>query len=74
MGVHEKQQQIRCIACKGAPFPPTLPRPTVTILPLQLPLCELNTEKGQMEVSIIAIRYDLFLELECKDLTIVTKI
>ncbi|XP_030855672.1 WD repeat and HMG-box DNA-binding protein 1 isoform X2 [Strongylocentrotus purpuratus] len=49
VGVHEKQQQIRCIACKGAPFPPTLPRPTVTILPLQLPLCELNTEKGQME-------------------------
>nr|XP_054758246.1 WD repeat and HMG-box DNA-binding protein 1-like [Lytechinus pictus] len=49
VGVHEKQQQIRCISCKGTPFPPTLPRPTVSILPLQLPLCELNTEKGQME-------------------------
>ena len=53
VGVHEKQQQIRCIQCKGAAFPPTLPRPSVTVLPLQLPLCDLTTEKGQMEVCKI---------------------
>lgn len=40
----------RCIPCKGAKFPPTLPRPTVTILPLKLPYCQMSSEKGQMEV------------------------
>lgn len=40
----------RCIPCKGARFPPTLPRPAVAILPFQLPYCQVATEKGQMEV------------------------
>lgn len=40
----------RCIPCKGARFPPTLPRPAVAILPFKLPYCQVTTEKGQMEV------------------------
>lgn len=40
----------RCIPCKGARFPPTLPRPAVAILPFTLPYCQVTTEKGQMEV------------------------
>lgn len=40
----------RCIPCKGARFPPTLPRPAVAILPFKLPYCQVETEKGQMEV------------------------
>ncbi|KAK2502100.1 hypothetical protein MC885_006417 [Smutsia gigantea] len=38
-----------CIPCKGAQFPPTLPRPAVAILPFKLPYCQTTTEKGQME-------------------------
>ncbi|XP_071476243.1 WD repeat and HMG-box DNA-binding protein 1-like [Diadema antillarum] len=49
VGIHENLQQLRCISCKGATFPPTLPRPAVTVLPLKLPMCEMTTEKGQME-------------------------
>ncbi|NXO02703.1 WDHD1 protein, partial [Rhinopomastus cyanomelas] len=49
VGVHENTQQLRCIPCKGARFPPTLPRPAVAILPFQLPYCQVTTEKGQME-------------------------
>lgn len=49
IGIHENPQQLRCIPCKGAKFPPTLPRPTVTILPLKLPYCQMSSEKGQME-------------------------
>ncbi|KAI1895287.1 hypothetical protein AGOR_G00104740 [Albula goreensis] len=49
VGVHENPQQLRCIPCKGSRFPPTLPRPAVTILPFKLPLCQTTTEKGQME-------------------------
>ncbi|XP_061594098.1 WD repeat and HMG-box DNA-binding protein 1 [Cololabis saira] len=49
VGVHENPQQLRCIPCKGARYPPTLPRPAVAILPFKLPLCQIATEKGQME-------------------------
>ncbi|XP_013388895.1 WD repeat and HMG-box DNA-binding protein 1-like [Lingula anatina] len=49
VGVCENPEQIRCVPCKGSVYPPTLPRPAVTILPFQLPFCELTTEKGQFE-------------------------
>ncbi|RLV98271.1 hypothetical protein DV515_00010917 [Chloebia gouldiae] len=49
VGIHENPQQLRCIPCKGARFPPTLPRPAVAILPFKLPYCQAETEKGQME-------------------------
>ncbi|KAM9381306.1 WD repeat and HMG-box DNA-binding protein 1 [Phaethornis superciliosus] len=49
VGVHENPQQLRCIPCKGARFPPTLPRPAVAILSFKLPYCQVTTEKGQME-------------------------
>ncbi|KAL3873463.1 hypothetical protein ACJMK2_036576 [Sinanodonta woodiana] len=52
VGVNENPQQLRCILCKGARYPATLPRPAVTILPFQLPLCELNTEKSQYEEAL----------------------
>nr|XP_033807240.1 WD repeat and HMG-box DNA-binding protein 1 [Geotrypetes seraphini] len=49
VGILENPQQLRCIPCKGARFPPTLPRPAVAILPFKLPYCQITTEKGQME-------------------------
>ncbi|XP_009291161.1 WD repeat and HMG-box DNA-binding protein 1 isoform X1 [Danio rerio] len=49
VGVHENPQQLRCIPCKGARFPPTLPRPAVAVLPFNMPYCQTTTEKGQME-------------------------
>ncbi|NWR56569.1 WDHD1 protein, partial [Bucorvus abyssinicus] len=49
VGIHEHPQQLRCIPCKGARFPPTLPRPAVAILSFKLPYCQVATEKGQME-------------------------
>lgn len=41
----------RGILCKGSKYPPTLPRPNVNILPFEIPLCEMSTEKGTIEVS-----------------------
>uniref|UniRef100_A0A8C5RR37 WD repeat and HMG-box DNA-binding protein 1 n=1 Tax=Laticauda laticaudata TaxID=8630 RepID=A0A8C5RR37_LATLA len=49
VGIHENPQQLRCILCKGARFPATLPRPAVTVLPFKLPFCQTATDKGQME-------------------------
>ncbi|XP_053127848.1 WD repeat and HMG-box DNA-binding protein 1 isoform X2 [Hemicordylus capensis] len=49
VGIHESPQQLRCVPCKGARFPPTLPRPAVAVLPFKLPYCQTATDKGQME-------------------------
>ncbi|XP_054827685.1 WD repeat and HMG-box DNA-binding protein 1 [Eublepharis macularius] len=49
VGIHENPQQLRCIPCKGARFPPTLPRPAVAVLTYKLPFCQTATDKGQME-------------------------
>ncbi|XP_061468494.1 WD repeat and HMG-box DNA-binding protein 1 isoform X2 [Rhineura floridana] len=49
ISIHENPQQLRCIPCKGARFPPTLPRPAVAVLSFKLPFCQVATDKGQME-------------------------
>jgi chromosome transmission fidelity protein 4 len=50
IGIHGTPPQIRCILCKGLTYPTTLPRPVATTLPLNIPVCEQSTEKGQLEV------------------------
>ncbi|PSN43420.1 WD repeat and HMG-box DNA-binding protein 1 [Blattella germanica] len=49
IGISEKYQNVRCVLCKGAHYPPTTPRPAVAEIPLQLPLCEAATEKSLLE-------------------------
>ncbi|KAL4237943.1 WD repeat and HMG-box DNA binding-domain containing protein 1 [Mactra antiquata] len=57
VGIHENPQQIRCIPCKGSRYPATLPRPAPVILPFQVPLCDLNTEKSQYEELLWRTNY-----------------
>jgi chromosome transmission fidelity protein 4 len=49
IGVSENPQQLRAVLCKGAKYPPVLPRPTVQILSFKLPMCEIETDKGILE-------------------------
>ncbi|XP_005097892.2 WD repeat and HMG-box DNA-binding protein 1 isoform X1 [Aplysia californica] len=51
VSMSETQQQIRCIPCKGSRYPPTLPRPALAVLPLELPLCDMDSEKSKYEES-----------------------
>uniref|UniRef100_A0A0B7AUS7 Uncharacterized protein n=1 Tax=Arion vulgaris TaxID=1028688 RepID=A0A0B7AUS7_9EUPU len=51
VSVSERQQQIRCVPCKGSKYPATLPRPALAVLPFQLPLCDMGSEKTQHEES-----------------------
>ncbi|BFZ07135.1 hypothetical protein BsWGS_10174 [Bradybaena similaris] len=51
VNVSERQQQIRCVPCKGSRYPATLPRPALGVLPFRLPLCDINSEKTQYEES-----------------------
>lgn len=41
--------------CKGAKYPPVLPRPTLLILPFQLPFCEAASDRGSLEVVFMQL-------------------
>ena len=43
----------RCILCKGTPYPPVQPRPVMISVPLKIPVCEVATERGQLEEEFI---------------------
>eukprot|EP00096_Caligus_rogercresseyi_P010377 TRINITY_DN3759_c0_g2_i1.p1 TRINITY_DN3759_c0_g2~~TRINITY_DN3759_c0_g2_i1.p1 ORF type:complete len:1018 (+),score=314.13 TRINITY_DN3759_c0_g2_i1:37-3090(+) len=50
LGLSESEELIRAIKCKGtASYPVTVPLPTVSVLSLQLPLCEAGSEKSSLE-------------------------
>ena len=51
IGLNGNARQLRCILCKAATYPSTVPRPVATVLPLQIPLCEVDTDKTSLEVK-----------------------
>ncbi|XP_061709099.1 WD repeat and HMG-box DNA-binding protein 1 [Cydia pomonella] len=53
VSISEPTQTVRAILCRGTSFPPTIPKPIVTELAIQIPLCELDTEKGQCEEQLV---------------------
>ncbi|XP_065655178.1 WD repeat and HMG-box DNA-binding protein 1 isoform X2 [Hydra vulgaris] len=53
IGVEEQEGKIRCILCKGANIPSTLPRPVPTFIPFQVPLCEMTSEKSIKESELL---------------------
>jgi len=42
-------EQFRYIMCKGANFPPTLPKPVITSSAMKLPLLQLDQDKGRFQ-------------------------
>lgn len=54
----ESSQILQAVLCRGASYPMTNPRPMVTELPMQIPLCELDSDKSQLEETLI--RYSTF--------------
>ena len=61
---------FRAVLCKGAKYPPVLPRPTLLILPFQLPLCEVASDRGALEVGFIL---SSFIQFVCKLIYIMYK-
>lgn len=56
VGVSELERVVRCVLCKGARYPPTVPRPNLALLDAHLPLCDAGNEKSQLEESLILSR------------------
>ncbi|XP_072941317.1 WD repeat and HMG-box DNA-binding protein 1 [Epargyreus clarus] len=53
VSVSEPTQTVRAILCRGSAYPLTVPKPIVTELPIQIPLCELESEKTQYEEQLV---------------------
>jgi chromosome transmission fidelity protein 4 len=53
VGLSESPEEFRCILCKGTPYPPVQPRPVMISVPLKIPVCEVATERGQLEEEFI---------------------
>lgn len=51
--VCEQRQIVRAILCRGTSHPVTTPKPIVHELPMQLPLCDLDSEKSQLEEQLL---------------------
>eukprot|EP00112_Aurelia_sp_Birch-Aquarium-sp1_P022414 Seg631.2 transcript_id=Seg631.2/GoldUCD/mRNA.D3Y31 product="WD repeat and HMG-box DNA-binding protein 1" protein_id=Seg631.2/GoldUCD/D3Y31 len=56
IGITEYPPEARAVLCKGANFPATLPRPVPSALNFEIPLCDKETEKGQMEQDLLRNR------------------
>lgn len=56
--VAETAQIVRAILCRGAAYPLTTPKPMVSELPMQIPLCDVESEQSQLEETLI--RYGNF--------------
>ena len=46
-------QTFRCILCKGVDHPSLHPRPVMMTLPLQVPLCDVSSERGKLEEEFV---------------------
>ncbi|XP_059050858.1 WD repeat and HMG-box DNA-binding protein 1 [Achroia grisella] len=53
VSVSELVQTVRAILCRGTSFPVTAPKPIINELPIQIPLCELDSEKSQYEEQLV---------------------
>lgn len=51
--VCEQRQIVRAILCRGTAYPLTAPKPIVQELPMQIPVCDLDTEKSQLEEQLL---------------------
>jgi len=53
MSVSHTESVLRGVLCKGAKYPPTVPRPLPIALPLEVPLTSTSTEKGGLEQTYL---------------------
>lgn len=51
--VSEKLQIIQAVLCRGCSYPMTNPRPMMTELPMQMPVCDAESERSGLEELLI---------------------
>ena len=53
VSISHTESVLRGVLCKGAKYPPTIPRPLTTAISLEVPLTYTTTEKGGLEKTAL---------------------
>ncbi|XP_050325107.1 WD repeat and HMG-box DNA-binding protein 1 [Bactrocera neohumeralis] len=53
IAVSERSQIIQAVLCRGSSYPMTNPRPMTQELTLQLPICDIEVEKSELEDALV---------------------
>lgn len=53
--VSEATQVVRAILCRGSSYPLTTPKPMISELQMQLPVCDIEAEQSQLEETLIRL-------------------
>uniref|UniRef100_A0A0K8V9W1 WD repeat and HMG-box DNA-binding protein 1 n=1 Tax=Bactrocera latifrons TaxID=174628 RepID=A0A0K8V9W1_BACLA len=53
IAVSERTQIIQAVLCRGSSYPMTNPRPMTQELTLQLPICDIEVEKSELEDALV---------------------
>lgn len=53
IAISERQQILQAVLCRGCSYPMTNPRPMLQELPLRMPLCDLDSEKSEIEDALL---------------------
>lgn len=51
--VSESKQIVRGILCRGSAYPLIVPKPMISELDMQIPLCDLEAEQSQLEEALV---------------------
>lgn len=51
--ISEATQVVRGVLCRGLNYPLTSPKPMISEIPMQLPLCDIESEQTQLEESLV---------------------
>lgn len=53
VAVSEKRQIVQAVLCRGTSYPMTNPRPMLQELRMQIPLCDVEVEKSELEDALL---------------------
>lgn len=56
VGINENQKEIQAILCRGCSYPHTVPRPLINIFKIEMPLCDMDSEKSQLEERLLSCK------------------
>ncbi|XP_016974599.2 WD repeat and HMG-box DNA-binding protein 1 [Drosophila rhopaloa] len=53
VAVSERRQIVQAVLCRGSSYPMTNPRPMLQELRMQIPLCDIDVEKSELEDALL---------------------
>lgn len=49
VGISERTQMVKAVLCRASKYPNVLPRPNISVIAMNMPLCDPDSEKTKLE-------------------------